>query len=211
MRARVVIVDAVDIAEQDQQVSVDQVGDQCRQGVVLAECPAAQFFVGDDVVLVDDRYDAVLEQAQQRIADVEVAAALGHVAAGDQRLGGSQTVALKQRVVALDELGLPDRCQGLTGSDRGAGFADTDARPPGGHGARGDDGDLGAPVAKFGHLAHDFIEHARIEAVRARGEQVGAQLADDAARLGTSHRERGNPPFSRSATASPQRGEAEFL
>ena len=52
-------VEAVDVAEQDQRVGVDQMGDQGRQPVVVAE---ADLVGGDGVVLVDDRDDAELQQ-----------------------------------------------------------------------------------------------------------------------------------------------------
>ena len=188
MRARVLVVDALDVAEQDEEVGIDQVCDQGRERVVLAERAAAQFLVGDHVVLVDDRHHAVLEQTQQGVADVEVAASLGHVAARDQRLRGGQPVALEERVVALHELGLADGGQRLSRADRGSRFGHADAGAPGGDCARCDDGDLCAGRPQIGDLAHDLFEDAGVEPVAAGGEQVGAQLADDPSGLGVGHR-----------------------
>ena len=42
---------------------IDEIGDQCAEGIVVAEL---DFVGGDGVVLVDDRNDVVLEQRQQR-------------------------------------------------------------------------------------------------------------------------------------------------
>ena len=67
------------VGEQHEQVGADEVGDQRGEAVVVAE---ADLVVGDGVVLVDDRHDAELEQAQQRAAGVQVLLALARSRAG---------------------------------------------------------------------------------------------------------------------------------
>ena len=51
-----------------------QVGDEGGQPVVVAE---TDLVVGDGVVLVHDRHHAELQQAQERVAGVQVALAVG--------------------------------------------------------------------------------------------------------------------------------------
>ena len=57
------------VGEQDQQVGVEQVGHEGGEAVVVAE---ADLVVGDGVVLVDDRYDAELEQPVEGPPGVQV-------------------------------------------------------------------------------------------------------------------------------------------
>ena len=83
--------------QQRQQVGVDQVGGQRRQRVVLADAALCQLLDGHRVVLVDDRHHAVVQQRQQRVARVEVAEAVGEVAAGEQRLRHDDAVLGEQR------------------------------------------------------------------------------------------------------------------
>ena len=75
------------IGQQNQQVRVDQIRDQRRQVVVVANL---DFFGRHDVVLVDDRHHLPLEQRQQRVARVEVPLTVGQIAAGQQRLRDDQ-------------------------------------------------------------------------------------------------------------------------
>ena len=180
--AGVAVVDAVDVAEQDQQVGVDQVGDERGERVVFAERAAAQLFVGDDIVLVDDRHDAEAEQAQQGVADVEIAEPLGDIGAGDQGLRGGQIVALEELVVALDEMGLADRGEGLALADAGLVAARAHAGASGGDGAAGHDRDLGGAGAQLGDLAHEVFEHQRVEPITAASEQIRAEFRDHALR-----------------------------
>jgi hypothetical protein len=61
--ARVAVEETILVGEQDQQIRLDQVGDQGGQGVVVAE---AQLVGGNRVVLVDDRDDPQPQQGAQR-------------------------------------------------------------------------------------------------------------------------------------------------
>jgi hypothetical protein len=84
MEARIPVVEAVDVAQDDEQVGVDQVGDQGREVIVI---PELDLLDHDGVVFVDDRDDAELQEAQQGVAGMEVAIAVGEVVAGEENLG----------------------------------------------------------------------------------------------------------------------------
>ena len=98
------------IGQQDQQIGIDQVRDQRRQIVVVADL---DFLGRDDVVLVDDRNDLALEQRQQRVARVEVALPVGQIRARQQRLRDDEIFLREELVPHLHQLGLPDRGQHL--------------------------------------------------------------------------------------------------
>ena len=73
------------------------------------------------------RHHAEAQQAQQGVADVEIAEPLGDIGTGDQGLRGGQIVALEELVVALHEMGLADRGEGLALADAGLVAARADA------------------------------------------------------------------------------------
>ena len=108
--ARVPVVEAGLVGEDDQRVGLDQVGDHGRQRVVVAE---ADLVDGDGVVLVDDGDDAEPEQRAQRRARVEIALAVGEVLVGEQDLRGREVVLAEARFVGLDQAHLADGGRGL--------------------------------------------------------------------------------------------------
>ena len=77
------------VGEQDEHVGGDEVGDEGGDAVVVAE---ADLVVGDGVVLVDDRHAAELEQADERLAGVEVLAAVDEVVRVEQHLRADHAV-----------------------------------------------------------------------------------------------------------------------
>ena len=103
-------VEPILIGQQDQQIGVDEIRDQRRQVVVVADL---DFLGRHDVVLVDDRNDLPFEQRQQRVARVEVALAIGQVAARQQRLRDDQIFVREELVPDLHQPGLTDRGQHL--------------------------------------------------------------------------------------------------
>ncbi len=94
--ARIGVEHAVTVGQDHQQIGLDQVGDQRRQRVVVAEAD----LVGDDgVVLVDHRHDIQIEQCPQGAAGVEIALAIGQVVMGDENL--------RRLLIATSEAGFP--------------------------------------------------------------------------------------------------------
>ena len=125
-RARVGVVQPVDVGEQHQQVGVDQVRDQRREPVVVAEPDLGG---GDRVVLVDDRQHAELEQLGEGLVGVAVVRAPGHVVDGEQHLAGDQAVPGELLGVAVHQQPLADRRRGLLGGERPRAAASGRAAP----------------------------------------------------------------------------------
>ena len=104
------------VGEQHEQVGADQVRDQRGEPVVVA---VADLVVGDGVVLVDDRHDAEVEEAPQRLARVEVLRAHAEVVGREQHLAREQPVPAQDRAEALDQPRLADRGDRLQRADVG--------------------------------------------------------------------------------------------
>ena len=112
--ARVGGVEAGDVAQDDEQVGVDQRRDQGRQVVVVAEVEL-HLLDRDGVVLVDDRQHAGLQQLLEGVARVDVAAAVGEIVVGEQDLRHRLAVGAEALVVERHEADLADRGRGLAG------------------------------------------------------------------------------------------------
>ena len=111
--ARVTVIQAVDVREQDQQIRRDGRRYDCRERIVVADDDLIR---GDRVVLVDDRQCAELKQARERIVKVRLAAtALGQIRRGDEQLRHDVIILRKQLVVNIHQLTLPDRGRSLLG------------------------------------------------------------------------------------------------
>ena len=100
------------VGEQHQQVGLDQVGDQRGQVVVVAK---ADFLGRHGVVFVDDRDHALVEQGFERVARVEIAAAVGQIGAGEQHLGHARAVDGEILLVDGHQARLADGGQHLLG------------------------------------------------------------------------------------------------
>ena len=98
------------VGEQDEQVGVHEMGDEGRETIVVAE---PDLVVGDGVVLVDDGHGAELEQPRERLAGVEVLAALDEVVRNEQHLRGHQPVRREDVVVGAHQAALPGRGERL--------------------------------------------------------------------------------------------------
>ena len=130
------------VGQQDQEPGPDQMGDQGGQAVVV---PEADLLVGHRVVLVDHRDDTQLEQASERLAGVQVLAAVDEVEGGQQHLAGRQSVGAERVAPHPHQQVLADGGHGLErGQIVGTGPALGQARPPGGDGARRHDHHAGA-------------------------------------------------------------------
>ena len=123
------------VGQQDQQPGPDQVGHQGGQAVVVAE---ADLLVGHRVVLVDHRDHAEFEQAPERLAGVQVLAAVDEVEGGQEDLAGGQPVGAEGVAPHPHEQVLADGGHRLEGGQIvGTGPPLGQARPAGGDGARG--------------------------------------------------------------------------
>ena len=94
------------VGQQLQTVGFDQVGNQCRQRVVVAK---SQFVRSNGVVLVDHRHHPGVQQRAQRAACIQVAASIRQIVMGQQHQRHVQVVAGKSRFVRPDQPGLAHR------------------------------------------------------------------------------------------------------
>ena len=172
----IAVVKSLDVGEQHQQRGAEQVRDNRRQPVVVAE-GGLQFLDADGVVLVDDRHGPQFQQGDQGIAGVEVAGAVFEVLGGQQDLGGVMAVAptapaRRPRPARLwpmaatawrwaRSVGRRGQAQASHAGPDGAG-ADQDHLPPAGPGG----------VQLFGQLGHA----APRRVVRRRGSRRGCPL-----------------------------------
>ena len=106
VNARVCGIKSVNVGQYQQKVCIHQVGNQCRQSVVVAE-DCADFIHGHHVVFVEQWHHAQLQQALKGVADVEVGLAIGKVANGEQRLGHSHAVDGELLLIYLHQPALP--------------------------------------------------------------------------------------------------------
>ena len=80
-------VQSVDVGQQHQQRRLDQIGDDRRQTVVVAE-GRLQLLHADRVVLVDDRHRPQLHEREDRVAGVQITHPMIEVFGREQDLGG---------------------------------------------------------------------------------------------------------------------------
>jgi hypothetical protein len=105
---------AVHIRQDHEQIGVDEVRDERRQPVVIAE---ADLLDGDRVVLVDDRNHAEREQAVQRRARVEVPLATDEIVLREKDLPDLHLPARERALIRVHEHPLPDRGRRLKRRD----------------------------------------------------------------------------------------------
>ena len=106
-------VEAVDVAQQHQQIGLDAAGDDGGEGVIVAD--GGDLVGGDGVVLVDDGQCAQLQQAGEGVLDVLAAAGVLDVHAGEQNLRHRVVVGAEQPVVGVHQLTLAHSGAGLLG------------------------------------------------------------------------------------------------
>ncbi len=168
--ARIGVEHPVAIGKDHQQVGLDQVGHQCRQGVVVAEAD----LVGDHrVVLVDHRDHAQLDQGPQGAAGVQVALAVGEVVMGQQHLGGLQAMQGEAGLPGLHQPHLPHRGGGLEFVHRARSGHPAQAAHTGGDGAGRHQHQLDAGAMQRHHLL-DPNGHGIAIQPTAIGRQQGA-------------------------------------
>ncbi len=173
------VVDAVDVAQDDERLGVHHRGHEAREFVVVGE---HQFGDRDGVVLVDDRDDARGEHRLHAVALVEVLAPRGEALLGGEHLPADDAVFVEEVVIAVQQLHLSDgreelaRRNGVDASDPG--FEDAAAR---GHGPRRDEDHLDARAVEPCDLVHERRDARGVGPSVFAGQHVAADLDDDAA------------------------------
>ena len=164
---------AVHGGQNDQQIRRQQRRDQRGELVVVAEF---QFGERDDVVLVDDRDDAVAEQRDQRVAGVEMAFVMFQVVVREQDLGDGQAVRAEELLVDRHEPRLADRGAGLQFGQVARALFVAQRAHARADGARGDQHDFSARLALLGDLRHQLLHLGKVRLLPAVGQDAGAEL-----------------------------------
>jgi hypothetical protein len=173
------VVDAVDIAQDDERLGSHHRRHETRKFVVVGE---HQLRDRDRVVLVDDRDDARREHRLHAVALVEVLPPRGEALLGGEHLPAGDAVFVEEVVVAVQQFHLPDGREELAGRNgvdaSDAGFEQAAAR---GHGARRDEDELRAGPVQARQLVHERRDARGVGPSVLAGEHIAADLDDDAA------------------------------
>ena len=176
---RISVKHAVAIGQDHQQISLDQIGHQCCQRIVVTKTD----FVGDHrVIFVNDRDHTQLHQRTQRAAGIEVTLAIRQVVMGQQNLRGMPGVLGKARLPGLHQPHLTNSRSSLqlvhgTRSHRPAQTAHA-----GRHGTRRHQHQLNASLVQRHHLLHPNAHRCAIQAFAIRCQQRAADLDNPALR-----------------------------
>ena len=179
--ARVAVVEAVDVGQQDQRVRPGDVGDQRREPVVIAE---PDLVGGHRVVLVDHRDHSQLKEPVQGALGVPVVAAPHQVIGGEQHLPGAQAVQRERRRVPGDQQPLPDARSRLLGGQVPWPPGQPERRHPGRDRARGHQEHLAAGRDARGDGRDERRDALIVDRAAPAGERGRPDLDDDPARGG---------------------------
>ncbi len=179
--ARIRVVQATLVGQDDQRVGFDQVGDQRAQRVVVAQ---ADFIGHDGVVFVHDGHDAQTQQRKQGAARVQIAVTVGQVFVGQQDLRGAQAVFREGGLVGLAQSHLAHGRRGLQLVHDGRALAPAQARHAFGDGAAGHQHDLLALLVQGGDLRGPVGDRGAVQASAFVGDQRRADFGDDALGVG---------------------------
>ena len=167
------------IGEDDQGVSLDQIGHQSAQRVVVTEL---DLVIDDGIVLVDHRDDLQAQQCQQRRASVQIALAVCEVRVGQQHLCAANAMLSQLGFVQLRQAHLADGRSGLQFVQRLGTRCPSQALHAFGDGSARHHHDLTALRCQRRQLPAPIADCVRIETTPLVGHQAGADLDDDPAR-----------------------------
>ena len=170
--ARIGRVEAVDVGEQHQELGLDQVGDQRRQPIVVAELDLVD---GDGVVLVHHRQHAELEQRRDRVARVGEAAPVGDVLGGEQDLRDLLARGREMRGVGAQQRGLARRGGRLLDRDGAGAVLEPELTATRRHRARGHQHHVEPAAASREELAAQRRDGGVVE-LTARRQHLRADL-----------------------------------
>ena len=179
VRAGITLVEPVLIGQDDQKVGVQQVGDQCAQGIVVAE---ANFVGGDGIVLVDDRDDTQTQQGQERASGIQIAFTIRQVVVGQENLRGLDRMLLEQGLIGAHQPHLAHGGGRLELMQRMGAGAPAQPGHAFGNRTRGYQQDFRALPAGAGNLFDPASDAGYIQATTAARQQSAADLDYDASR-----------------------------
>ncbi|MNF64007.1 hypothetical protein D3C84_457270 [compost metagenome] len=173
--ARISIEHAVTISENHQQISLDQVGHQRRQGVVVTETD----FVSDHrIVLVDHRNDLELDQRAQGTTRIEVTLAVGQVVMSQENLRRVPAMLGKARLPGLHQPHLSDGGSRLQLMHRTGSCGPTKATHARRHRPGGHQHQLDTRLMQRNHLLNPDAHCRAIQTLAVSRQQSAADLHD---------------------------------
>jgi hypothetical protein len=169
--------EALDVGEQDQEIGARHRRHARGEAVVVA---VADLAGRDRVVLVDDGDGAHRAEPRQRLARVEIAAALLGVVEGDEHLSRDDPSCRESFRPGPRQGDLADGGGGLAVLQAQGAARKPQHRAPQRNGARRDDQHLGAAPVQSGDVLRQRVEPSLFErAGRAVDQQRGADLDHD--------------------------------
>ena len=155
MNSGVAVENAIDIAQDHQEIRLQQRRDERGQMVVVAEF---YFLDRHRVVLVHHRNDGQLEQRLQGVLGVKIAAPIGQILMGQQHLGHTLVESGEIPFIDGHQLDLPHRCQGLFLLHRFGSLFDSEPGHPRGHRPGADHDQLFTLIVERGEIPHQSFD-----------------------------------------------------
>ena len=178
-------VEAVDVAQQHQQISFDAAGDDGGEGVIVAD--GGDLVGGDGIVLVDDGQCAQLQQAGEGVLNVLAAAGVLDVHTGEQNLRHRVVVGAEQPVVGVHQLTLTHGGTSLLGGHIGRAGGKRQLAHTHADGTRRHEDDLMSGVLQIAEHFHQLFGVADVQPSGGVGQCGGADFDYDAHRSTLSH------------------------
>ena len=170
-------VEAVHVREQHEGVSLNHLGDERGEAIVVAE---AQLSGRHRIVFVENRNDAEAEEARQRGAHVRVVVAAHDVVRGQQDLGGVEVMRLEGGRPARHEEALAHRGSGLHARQVLRLRGEAERIKSRCHGAGRHDNDLAVRSSPACNEASHRVDTVQVQTAIVAGQRRRADLDDDA-------------------------------
>ena len=153
-------VEAVDISQQDERVSLNHLRDESSKTIIVTE---TQLSSGHRVVLVENRNDAEAEETRQRGSHVRVVVAAHHVVRRQQYLGSIEVMCLESGRPPRHQEPLPHRSGGLHARQVLRLRRESEGIQARGDRARRHDDDLAVCTAPARNKARDRVDPVEIQ------------------------------------------------
>ncbi|MNX75548.1 hypothetical protein D3C86_1070240 [compost metagenome] len=173
----ILVVEPVHVREDREPVGIHQLGDQRREGVVVAEL---QLVDGHRVVLVDDGHHphVMVQEGPQRVGGVQITLPIGEIRPGQEQLRAGEPQGREEGLVGVHQAALAHGGGCLLGRDGAGLLGHPEARATRPHRPRGDDEGAPAALGQIRHGAGKAHERLAVESVRGC-DGAGADLDDE--------------------------------
>lgn len=125
-------VEAIAIGEENEEIGIDEIGDERRELIVIAD---ANFVDSGDIVLVDNGKNVIIEAVEERGAGVEVTLAVAEILAGEKGLSDWNGERLEGLIPELHKESLADSGEDLFARNVFGVWSDLEAAAASGGGA----------------------------------------------------------------------------